>query len=198
MSQYKLSVLILTTSDRQNYYDNLISILDQQVTSAVQVLTNSDDNKNIPIKRNELLNQATGDYICFIDDDDEVSDNYISEILTALDTDPDFVKITMEKYIDGRMDSIRYLSLDNSLYTHHDSNNNVIAKRTFPCHLNPVKRSIALAVGFKESLDYGEDTDYSKRLRIRLKTEANSNAMYKYLFRRVEKGYNFGYRTYHI
>jgi hypothetical protein len=88
--------------------------------------------------------------------------------------------------------------LSKDIKTRIDENTSIAIKKAMPCHLNPVKREIALAVRFKSTLERGEDTDYSKRMLIRLRKEVSSNAVYKYLFRRTTKEYNFGYRTYHL
>ena len=52
----------------------------------MEVLESSDNGDMLlGDKRNLLLDQATGDYVAFVDDDDMVADTYIEDILTAID-----------------------------------------------------------------------------------------------------------------
>jgi glycosyltransferase involved in cell wall biosynthesis len=45
--------------------------------------------KKIGEKRQDLLNLARGEYLVFVDDDDRVSPDYIKEVLSALEKNPD-------------------------------------------------------------------------------------------------------------
>jgi glycosyltransferase involved in cell wall biosynthesis len=64
-------------------------------------------------KRNALLNIARGDYFCFVDDDDDVKDYYVSKILPLIDPQnkklpdgtpwipPDVVTFPVECWVNG-------------------------------------------------------------------------------------------------
>jgi glycosyltransferase involved in cell wall biosynthesis len=164
----KLSILTCTLHNRTNKFKKLNKHLTKQIKfcSDVELLANIDSGeKSIGLKRNELLRSAKGEYVVFIDDDDWVSNDYVFKILTAIShKDPDCCGIEgtiinrnrEEKFIH----SIRY----SSWYTE-----NGIHYRC-PNHLNPIKRKIALSVGFLD-VSVGEDHDYSLRLKPLLKTE---------------------------
>src|SRR5210317_1001189 len=86
----KLSILIPTLYSRLRSISNLLEELNYQIQSApVQVLWIG-DNKSISIgeKRNQLLDNAKGEWVCFVDDDDMVSNNYVSTLLEAIDLNP--------------------------------------------------------------------------------------------------------------
>ena len=75
----KLSILILTIPNRKRMFDKLISELNNQFTDEkfipfedYEILIQSDTDKTIGEKRNELLQRARGEYIAFIDDDDMI------------------------------------------------------------------------------------------------------------------------------
>jgi glycosyltransferase involved in cell wall biosynthesis len=60
-------------------------------------------------KRNALFAMAQGDYFCFVDDDDDVKDYYVSRILPLLDphdktdwTPPDVVCFPVECWVNGQ------------------------------------------------------------------------------------------------
>ena len=82
----KLSILIRSLYSREVMLNSLLANLYTQIVKGnyyfnVEVLVNR-DNKEITsgAKANELLLAAAGKYIVFIDDDDEVADNYLSLI----------------------------------------------------------------------------------------------------------------------
>jgi len=47
-------------------------------------------------KRNLIMAKASGQYIAFIDDDDQLSDNYLSEIMKAIQDGPDVVTFNLK------------------------------------------------------------------------------------------------------
>ena len=90
----KLSILILSIPSRIKQLEALLEKLENQFDDdRVEILVML-DNKSFHIyeKRNELLNMARGEYLCFLDDDDNVADNYIPSILDVLDNEtPDVI-----------------------------------------------------------------------------------------------------------
>jgi len=76
-----LSIGILSLDDetRRGTLNRLLNLLNQQMTiefkKKVEILINIDDgSKQVGTKRNEILDSASGKYVCFIDDDDMVDD----------------------------------------------------------------------------------------------------------------------------
>ena len=134
----------------------------------VEIIVQTDSGQqSIASKRNDLLCRAKGDYVCYIDDDDDVPDYYISEILKAISTSPDVVGIWGHFFINGIQKNNFYHSIKYDRWF-EDAN----GYYRCPEHRNPVKRDIARKVGFNEAMrNYGEDQDYSMRLRSHLKTE---------------------------
>lgn len=135
------------------------------VGKPVEVLYNGDNGElTVGKKRNALLAQASGRYVAFVDDDDDVSDDYVDSILAAVNEGPDCVGI----------DGMLCLKQGNIMFRHSIEYqgwyNGVDAFYRTPNHLNPVKREIALEVLFPE-ISNGEDRVYSDTLRRRLKTE---------------------------
>lgn len=182
----KLSILIPSLNRRKHYLDRLMGILDPQTNHEVEILINVDDGeKSIGTKRNELLMQATGDYVAFVDDDDIVEPYYVEEILKAVETGPDVVGIHLLHVEDGTLRGLTYHSLK---YTHwwDEVNNEQPHLRNYyrnPNHLNPIKREYALQVGFPE-INFGEDKDYSYNILKYLKTEMYiDKPVYHYLVR---------------
>jgi glycosyltransferase involved in cell wall biosynthesis len=87
----KLSILIPTLFSRVPHLTNLLEELNYQVQSKpVQVLWMG-DNRSMTIgeKRNHLMDNAKGEWVCFVDDDDYILDGYIDTILDAIENNPD-------------------------------------------------------------------------------------------------------------
>ena len=96
----KLSILICSLEKRHLQLQSLLEEIQTQIllcdaTTIVEVITEV-DNKQITTgaKRNNLLNKASGKYICFIDDDDHISNDYLRLILEAIESDADCIATT--------------------------------------------------------------------------------------------------------
>lgn len=169
----RLSILICSLFKRRNYLQRILSIIDKQIKDRndVECLTNTDDGmKTVGFKRNQLLESAKGDYICFVDDDDLVADDYVSKILNALTTNPDCVGIEGIITVNGQNPKKFIHSLQ---YTDWYEKDGVYYRN--PNHLSPVKRDFALQAKFPNDKSFGEDKDYSMRLLKYLKTEVYIN-----------------------
>jgi glycosyltransferase involved in cell wall biosynthesis len=181
----KLSILIPTVHRRKALFDRVFTQLNNQIKalkaeSLVEIVSHVDGGQNkIGKKRNELLEASKGEYVCFVDDDDRVSDEYVSFLLKAIETKPDVVALNGIITFDGKdpkrfAHSLKY----NRFYNDH---------RTYyrpPNHLNCIKREHAITVKFKE-INHGEDTDWAMRLMQTklLKNEYyHDKILYHYLF----------------
>lgn len=179
-----LSILICTLPNRRSMFEVLYGKVLLQLalcnsTNLVEVLW--DDSTNIPTgrKRNMLIDKSKGDFIVFIDDDDEISDDYISSILEAINKNPNADCIGLEGYItfDGGRRKDWSISINHGHW--HETPTHYL--RT-PNHISPVKRSIAAQCKFPE-ISYGEDMEYSKRIFPLCKTEIYINKnLYHYKF----------------
>ena len=89
----KLSVLVPTVPSRiSNFFPTLMKKLLKQCENRndVEILGFFDNKKrSVGMKRQGLLDLVKGEYFVFIDDDDDVSDDYIDEILKALYDNPE-------------------------------------------------------------------------------------------------------------
>ena len=160
----KLSVLICTLEERKTLFDVLIArinriLLAYNVTE-VQILSECDNRQmSIGEKRNLLLSRAEGDYVCFIDDDDTIDEEYFIRILKALESEPDCVELIGMMNTDGLNQKRFEHSIKHSTY--HEYNNTYFR---YPNHLNPIKREIAMRFKFPET-NFGEDTEWATQIR---------------------------------
>ena len=131
-------------------------------------------------KRQKLLESAKGEYVVFVDDDDYVSENYIEAILKALERNPDVVTFKLKYTTDMKNFKPCFFGLFNKDYNFDEY------FERMPNHLCPVRRELALKVGYSP-ITFGEDADYARRLRPHLRVDAR---IYDYLytyFDRVKK-----------
>jgi len=172
----QLSILICSLENRTKSLRKLLSILKPQRTEEIEILVHTDRGQlTTGEKRNQLLENAVGEYIAFVDDDDEVSSNYIIKILKAIKSKPDCCGIQgIMSNANGRFPFVHSLKYKTWFKKGTKYYRN-------PNHLSPVKRTLALQVGFAD-VTVGEDKDYSKRLLPLLKTEEFiSETLYFYL-----------------
>jgi glycosyltransferase involved in cell wall biosynthesis len=176
-----LSILIPTTPDRRPMFNRLLDKLSLQAADieGVEILHCEDDYKmTIGAKRNHLISEAGGEYVVFIDSDDDVADTYIVDIMAALESRPDCVGFRGYMTTNGKdrknfaiSRAYKTWHIENGIYCRHIN------------HLCPVRRSIALKCPFP-NLRHGEDYKYSMDLIPHLKTEVYIDKylyIYKYL-----------------
>lgn len=178
----ELSILILTLPTRIDSYSNLIKTLNKQVIEndlidKVQILTLC-DTKEISVgeKRNILLNKSAGKYVCFIDDDDVISDDYLIKLISAISSGADVITFCGD-YVDNTNVTPFSISL-----IHRGNYNYPNLFYRLPNHLCPVKREIALSCQFTDK-NYGEDSDYAELINKQIKNEFHiQDKLYFYLY----------------
>lgn len=161
-SSHKIwSILICTLEERRKSFDCLYEKLMKQIENCglekeIEILWFLDNREaSVGYKRNFLLQASQGKYINFIDDDDDIHDNYIHMIYEKLKKGPDCVSLIGIITTDDRrpkkfIHSIRYKTYfeESGVYFRP------------PNHLNPIKRSIAIQFPFPNKY-FGEDTDWA-------------------------------------
>jgi hypothetical protein len=161
-----LSILICSVDieERQIKLKKLISELHRQISKnyaeeIVEIIVDTDNmNKSVGKKRNDLIEKSQGEFICFIDDDDFVSENYLSTILYHLNSGIDILLIGI-KHIKNGVNEIKILP---SLYIDNLNTGEAVFK-TNHFHLCPHKKSIARNVLF-ECVNFAEDMLYSQNM----------------------------------
>lgn len=167
-----LSILIPTITERVNYLNNLLKLINMQIRSInaedkVEIIINSDNReKTTGQKRNELLNKANGKYVWFIDDDDEIYPGAIKAVLEAAEKNPDCMAINGTMTTNGRNEERWFIAINNS----YEKRNGVYYR--YPNHITPIKRELAIKIKFPNKT-LGEDYDYATQLKNAgyLKTE---------------------------
>lgn len=170
----QLAILIPTLPVRIDSYSYLIRKLNKQIiendlADHVQIVSICDTKDYlIGFKRNFLLKLSMSKYICFIDDDDDISDYYVKMLYEATLTNPDCVSF-LGQYTDNCMTKLIDISIE-----HGENKNDHNCFYRIPNHLSVVRRDIALKCLFPNK-QYGEDSEYAFALKKYLKKEHKIN-----------------------
>lgn len=182
-----LSILIPTLPERAALFQSLRSELERQriysgepLMIEIEIDDSPRGTKTIGEKRNDLVSKAKGEYIAFIDDDDEVSRNYIQLIINAIRSNnyPDCVSLKGVITWDGQNPQLFEHSLKYSVYRTETEKSlgwfQYVSDSTAPInylrmpnHLNAIKAEIVKQFPFIDKGDksmHGEDTDFSYRV----------------------------------
>lgn len=164
--------------------------LEPQLSSRVAIYTLEDTGvETIGTKRQRMLDAVKHEkYLCFIDDDDLVSEDYCASILKALDSKPDVVGFRLRYFVDGVLDGTSIISARCKCWSSERQGALTLHYRT-PNHLSPVRTEMAKEIGFK-GLQTGEDADYSNRLYERypdMREAFIDEHLYDYFYRTPKK-----------
>lgn len=162
MATPTLSILICTLEERRQTFERLLQQLQPQVAGQPVEILQLCDNRQLSIgkKRQQLLEQAQGQYVAFIDDDDEVTPNYVQLILTALQKLPQATHCSLLGLLTARGWPDRTFE-HSTRYKIWEERNGIFVRP--PNHLNTIRRDLALQAGFVDS-NWGEDRQFSERL----------------------------------
>lgn len=173
----KLSVLIPGVPSRIQEAALLIAKLERLSAGLpVEILYFLDNKKrSIGAKRNALASIASGEYICFVDDDDDVSNGYFKEILK--NTGPDIITFDQLANIKVSEETAKISHIQEEINFHisfginneNEQLHDGIVKRK-PFHVCPIKREIAIKCKFGDN-NYGEDWDFMEQVLRIAKTE---------------------------
>jgi glycosyltransferase involved in cell wall biosynthesis len=160
------SILIPTLQERRASFTRLYEklraqIVQADVEDAVEIVTRCDNREHaLGAKRNALMRDARGEFIAFVDDDDDVADQYVALICRALreHSTIDCLGITGIVYFRG---THPHRFVYSRRYDHYFSRGGVYYRP--PYILNPVRRAIARQFPFEE-VNWNEDMDWALRL----------------------------------
>lgn len=178
----KLSILLATVENRAELFAKLHAELQRQAVGFPVELVVACDAKQISIgkKRQNLLEAAKGDYVVYVDDDDWVSVDYVMSICAAIATKPDCVGFEIHCTKNGGGVESAIASLRYAQWGDHKDGYRYVRSIY---HKTPVKREIALKVGFPD-LRYAEDKFYSSGVQALCKTEVFvKRVLYYYRYR---------------
>lgn len=164
------TILIATLGQRQDKFVKLLESLMPQVdkyNGNIQVMAFW-NNGELPLGtiRQLLVDDATTDYISFIDDDDEVPPNFCDEVYKRLGK-VDYIGWRMQAYNNGEPLKPTFHSIEYQDWwdDEHGFYRNI-------SHLNPIRRDIAILGTFMVEQGTAEDKPWAEQIAPFVKTES--------------------------
>lgn len=180
----KLSILIPSLKSRADKLNSLKQRLYKLTPKDTEILFNIDNGeKTIGQKRNELLQAARGEYVAFIDDDDNITDDYFPMIFKGIAQGVDCCELRGMLYENGVKKKPFHHSIKYKAYAENEE-----FYERYPNHLNCIRADIAKQFKFiSEGAQamHGEDTDWATQIHNSglLKTEYTIDVIiYEYLY----------------
>lgn len=137
MNNITLTIAVLSVPSRtRTFLPYIVDKLNAQAQNRPVELLLLLDNKTRTIgrKRNDLIRLAQGQYIVFVDDDDDVTDDFVDEILEAAKSGTDVIVFDIWVTLDGQSGkNCRYgldLSYENLESVYHRKPNGRMVCRT--------------------------------------------------------------------
>lgn len=164
----KLSILICSLLERKQQCAKLLKSLKSQISQwpsgTVEVIVELDNReRTIGAKRNALLDRSTGDYVVFVDDDDTVSSDYVSELLVGISNGYDAICVQGLFTINGdKTTESPFIDTPYGPHTVSIVNGRQRFLRGLQ-HLDAIKREIATSVRFPDS-SFTEDYTWGTEL----------------------------------
>ena len=168
----KLTILIPSIPERAGKAKKLINKLTKQIGDKdVQILMLVDNMKmTIGEKRERLKNMVTSDYFAFVDDDDDIFDNYIDEILKAIESGADVVTFRQKATVNGKSFEVDFgLKHENESLRISEDGKYLNVERQ-PFHVCIWKTKLVQKYDFP-FIQYGEDWGFCKQAITAVKTE---------------------------
>ncbi|MHC1572521.1 MAG: glycosyltransferase family A protein [Methanosarcinales archaeon] len=186
------SILIPTLHERAEMLKVLMTFLEKQINGSgdVEILTFPDSRgqSKTGSKRNMLLKRAQGRFSAFVDDDDWVSDNYVSSILRAIYQvhDLDCVGFWGNVFFSGNPGGRMIHSLACPCWR---QKGDVFFRP--PNHLNPIRTEKARSVPFRDitiSEDHFWSNDMTRKSILKNEVFIGEDPMYIYRCGGHERG----------
>ena len=165
-----LSILTPTIPGREKQLHTLQTRIEVQssalkTSGQVEHLILSDNRtRSIGAKRQALVDIARGEYIAFVDDDDDVSDDYVASLLEAAQTGADVITFRQQAIYNGLESEVHFGALNqDGPFTPGG-----ITLRA-PWHVCAWRRDVVAGCLFSE-VNFGEDLVWCLQARKRIRT----------------------------
>jgi glycosyltransferase involved in cell wall biosynthesis len=187
-----ISVLILSIPSRTESVTALMKKLEGQLGNrrSVEILVLTDNkSQSISEKRNVLLRAARGQFVCFMDDDDGIANDYIDQLLTAVKENPSVDCVSFNQFcsLDGEPMNVEF-GIGNPHGQLWRTQEGMLGdiKRP-PYHMCLWRREIAQSEEFRPMYSANgqstEDIDWLMRLYPKVQTEHHIDApLHMYIY----------------
>lgn len=182
-------VILVLNGEREPYYRNIVSYLSAHHTLPCRLIYNAVP--GVGTARNKGLDEARGEYICFMDDDDLVTENYLESLLgvasqdtTALsyittfdDGQKNFRDIYISQQYQNTQERLPYTVARRYLYVPYAKmlHRSVIGNRRFNTRLKNGEDALFMFL-ISDRMKWVKFTDKTAEYRYRQRPESAFNA----------------------
>lgn len=190
-------IVLVLNGDKEPYCHNISTFLSEHPTLSCRLIYN--ETAGVGAARNRGLDEAVGEYICFMDDDDLVTEHYLEALLEIASDDT-----TALSYItafDDGQDNSRAIFLTHQYRNTRERLPYTVARRYFYVpYAKILHRNIIGDRRFNTSLKNGEDALFMFLISNRLKWARFTDQTAEYRYRqRPESAFNASRpASYHI
>lgn len=185
MEEPTWTILVPTLGERRELFERMIwPLLHQTGPGGGRVKVVGYWNNGLPrlpAIRQRMIETTGTEYLCFVDDDDLVSHQYVDRIARALAERPDYVGFQVQCYSSGNPTAISYHSLE-----HRGWRNEATAYYRDISHVNPIRTTLARLGDFRAARPgRAEDRAWVDQLRAsgRVRNQVMiDEIMYHYLY----------------
>lgn len=182
-----LSILIPSVPERTAHLSRMVDELNKQIAGKpVELLVVTDNRKRTTgAKRNLLIEQAQGQFIVFVDDDDVLLPNYVDSLLRHIEDNPkaDCIVFDVAVYLEGKFSKLCKYGIE---YEHSEDSQYYYRK---PNHLMCHARRLASRHKFLD-ISYGEDDEWGKRIAKDIQRQIRiPEALYRYVWFSKPRGW---------
>ncbi len=176
-------VLLILNGERQPYEQEITSFLSKHPGLPCRLIYN--DVKGVSAARNRGIDEAQGEYICFVDDDDLITPTYLQQLLTLASKDT--VPLSYISAFDDGTDDYRPLYITQDYQEYSGSIPYTRARRYFYIpYCKILHRDIIGDRRFDLSLKNGEDALFMFLISDRMKWVHFTDRMAEYRYRQRE------------
>ncbi|MDQ0417416.1 glycosyltransferase involved in cell wall biosynthesis [Croceifilum oryzae] len=181
-----LSILIPSIPERASCLSRVVSELQRQSERfPVEILVFIDNKKrSIGTKRNVLIQQAKGDFVVFVDDDDRVTPDYVDSLLSAIRQTPDADCITFDVEVSlGGI--VKKICKYDVAYSGDKLEDEQYYYRN-PNHIMCFSKKLASQYQYLD-ISFGEDTEWAVQVRDQIRKQEKIPKVlyyYDYMFKR--------------
>jgi hypothetical protein len=177
------TILVATIGERRDLLARLLDVLLPQTDpygGRVKVLAywNNGD-PPLPDISQRLVEAATSEYVCRVDDDDLVAESYVADVMAALNQRPDYVGWLVQCYTNGKKTAVAEHSIRHRGWFARGG-------RLYRdlSHINPIRADLARRADFRKvKPGQPEDRAWVAQLRGLVQTEVFiDKIMYHYLW----------------
>ena len=183
MSIVDLSILVCSVSDRYEEALELGLDLVHQASpygTLVEVLILTDNRcRTIGMKRQALLDISQGGYVCFVDDDDEVHEEFVKRIMSNIIAEATSAHVLTFPTLCASKEFGTMLVHHDILY--RNENPKMPSFKRKPWFMHPIRRDIAVSSRFTDK-NWGEDADWLNGIWPKLthQTSISLEPLYQY------------------